>query len=323
MKAIAIAAVFFVAATVLAGCSSKDSSSSAAATTVTFDASKGAIRGIVIDDRYRPVPDAEVLLTQLGTTVTSDSEGQFGFGNLEPGAYLALTKSKDHEAAPKNIDIVPGQYTDVEIQARRIFSQDGSIITTQYSVFIDCAFEAVVVSAIQEKPSCTGDETGDSARANFDTTFPAADAKNLTYMITEFLFNKVGDYGVVVGVAPGGSYDTYYAEGNVVQGVYQRFENQPKVVDNRTGETANRNVKFNPAKPFSTTVFPHGQAYGELHGATRDFGTATGHPICVGDGGCEGVGVALGVKAKIVQTTFLGKPNVDPDTYAVLKPAAA
>ncbi|MES2154222.1 MAG: carboxypeptidase-like regulatory domain-containing protein [bacterium] len=315
--------VFLVAllvATLLAGCGSKGSPAASNDGGLPPLGDKGAIKGIVIDDRYRPIEGALVLLTPSGLTDTTDTLGQFLFSDLQPGAYVLQVNAKDHEAAPKNVDVMAGQYAEVEAPARRIFSQDGAIITSQYSVFIDCAVEAVIYSAIVEKPSCTGDTTGDSARDGFSTDLHV-DAKNVTYVVSEFLFSNKGNYGLVIGRTTDGQYDTYFAEGNVVDAVYQRLQLQPKMVDNRTGETAGRNIKFDLSKPYETTVFPHAQLYNELHGATRDIGTATGHPICVGDGGCNGVGVALGVKAKIVQSIFIGPPASPIETYALLKPA--
>lgn len=318
MRLLFLLSTAILAASALAGCGG---TVNPPPTTTRPPDNEGAINGLLIDDRYRPIPDATLFLAPVGLTTTSDLAGQFSFAPLEPGPYSLVVNAAGHEAAPRAVDVVGGQYTEVEAQARRIFSDDGTVITTQYAVFIDCAAEAVIYSVIPERPSCTLDTTGDSARSGFETDL-GSEAKNVTYVVTEFLFNNAGNYGLVIGRQDStGNFDTYFAEGDVANGVYKRFQMEPRAIDNRTGETAGRNVRFDLTQPFQTTVFPHAQFYTELHELTRQVGEASGNPVCVGDGGCNGVGVAIGTKAKIVQTTFLGTPPVTVETYVTLKPA--
>src|SRR5689334_19437204 len=88
----------FVAA--LSGCAkSAEIQTQADAERPDLAAGKGAISGLVIDDRYRPVPDALVVLTPGGLTTTSDTAGQFSFSDLTPGPYLLQVQAADHEAA--------------------------------------------------------------------------------------------------------------------------------------------------------------------------------------------------------------------------------
>jgi hypothetical protein len=270
---------------------------------------KGAITGLVIDDRYRPVAGAFILLTPGGLSATSDELGQFQVLDLEPGSYVALAQAKDHEAAPRNADVRSGEYTELELQARRIFSDAGSIITTEYSIFIDCAEEAVVIanSGETEGVSCMMDQSGDSARGGFDTTISPRDANLTTYMVTEVLFNQKGTYATVIGLVDDtDSFSTYYAEADTLDDVYQRIQMRKGTVDNRTGEdTGGRNVKWNADKTFTTFIFPHGMFYREMQ---ENFGL-------------WGLGVSVGVKAKIIQSVFLGEPRDDIEAYALLKPA--
>ncbi|MES2154229.1 MAG: carboxypeptidase-like regulatory domain-containing protein [bacterium] len=295
--------------TALAGCGGKATTVVETQTLPAVNADKGAITGLVLDDRYRVVPDATVLLTPLGLTAKSDDGGRFSFGPLDPGAYVLLVNSKDHEAAPKNVDVAAGKYTEVEVEARRTFSQDGFVITTQFSIFIDCSEEAVIIanSGKTEGVSCMMDQSGDSARASFDTTFAPADANLTTYMVTEALANLKGSYSLVVGTVDStDSVTSEYADYTCIDGTYARVQMQANKADTRPGESDNgATAKWKPAGKFTTLIFPRSSTYTTIHGAT----------------GLWGAGVVLGFKAKIVQSTFLGPPTIDVGNYTVLKPS--
>ncbi|HEX2066990.1 MAG TPA: hypothetical protein VHI93_09280, partial [Candidatus Thermoplasmatota archaeon] len=74
-----LAAVAVTLALSLAGCGGKGGTPTGGATTGPLDPTRGAIAGLVIDDVYRPVPGALVLLQPVGLTATSDRSGQFAF----------------------------------------------------------------------------------------------------------------------------------------------------------------------------------------------------------------------------------------------------
>ncbi len=308
-KGLALGLVFICA--VLAGCGGKSDSSGDAGAPLPPD--KGAIRGVTIDDRFRPVPDAEMLLFPIGLTTTSGVDGEFEFLNLAPGAYVLRVQADGHEASPISVDAVAGEYTEVEAVARRVFSSEGAVLVTQYSVFIDCSFEALAIAGTGA--GCMADQSGDSTRTGFDTDLDPADANITTYMVTEILYNKQADapgqggYGVVIGVLDSSNFfEIYYAESDLIKGTYQRIQNEAGKVNNRTDEdVGGRNVKWPPGKLFTTAIFPHGTGYTELQNNPTGIGL-------------WGAGASVGVKAKIVQSIFLGPPNADIETYCVLCP---
>lgn len=312
MQFAAVLIVTLSVAAFLAGCGAKTEPPTAATGTCTdcLSNGKGAITGVVIDDRYRPVPDALVVLTPSGLTAKSDAEGQFQFGPLEPGSYVVLAQAKDHEAAPKNADVKAGEYTELEVQARRTFNQNGLIITTQFSIFIDCSEEAVVIAneGATEGVSCMMDQSGDSARGSFDSQLSPADANLTTYMVTEAISNQKGSYSLVVGTLDAqGNVNKEYADATCIDGTYARVQMQPKKADTRPGEQENgATAKWPAADKFTTIIFPRSNTYQQVHDQT----------------GLWGAGVVLGFKAKIVQTVFLGPPGLDIGSYAVLKPAS-
>ncbi|MEA3189787.1 MAG: Carboxypeptidase regulatory-like domain [Thermoplasmata archaeon] len=322
MRAILLVAV--LAAAGLAGCSGgTDSDPSLPTPDAPIAAGKGAISGLVIDDRYRPIPGAVVSLFPLGLQATSDSLGQFAFFDLEPGAYEAVVQAANHEAAPLPVDVVEGEYTEVELEARRVFSENGRIITTQYSVFIPCAADYVVNGIIV---GCLADSSGDSWRPGFTTDVTKMGA-NLTYMVHEAKMNQVGDYDLQVRASDGSSSGgERYAVGFMRDTDYLKMTNQHGVKNEEHNEQDN-NVPWNNTAPFDILVFMSGEqreALNELSGTTcnkdvDDLNRAVGSPARTCN--WRGVGATFGIKATFIQSLFVGPPEVDLAGYHTLGPS--
>ncbi len=298
-----VLAALLLCTMLLAGCSGGGGNGGGGAdpTDGPLKAGKGAISGLLIDDRFRPIPGGTILLTPIGLTQTSDGNGEFAFTNLEPGAYLAAVQVEGHEAVPTNVEVAEDEYAELELMARRIVSEGGRIITQEYSIFMTCTMEAVVVAG--NGLNCFFDLSGDSERTAFDTNLTMY--SNITYMITEAKFNQVGGYDFVIAKDVDGDnfLDDYWAEGTIIDGNYIRVVNQARAV-NTEHNVQDRNLKWDPTKTdFTTTVFPHGEFYNELNEA-----------------GLWGAGVDVGIRAKVIQSVFIGAPEVDINTYEVLAP---
>ncbi|HLF16873.1 MAG TPA: carboxypeptidase-like regulatory domain-containing protein [Candidatus Thermoplasmatota archaeon] len=291
-----------------AGCSDGGGGGGGGETTTLppIEAGKGAITGLLIDDAFRPLPGGLVLLGPVGLTTTSDAEGVFSFTDLDPGSYVARADVADHEAAPQPIEVREGEYAELNLVARRISSESGRIITNEYSIFMTCTAEVVIVAG--NGLNCFFDFSGESERTGFNSNITDI-AADVTYMVTEAKFNQVGDYGFVIAIDDDGDQilDRYWAEAEVLDTDYVRTVNLNGEVNNETN--AGRNIPWEPAiDNFFTTVFPHGEFYTEINENT-DL-------ICVD--GCSGVGVDAGIRGKIIQSIFIGEPTVDINTYAVL-----
>ncbi len=300
--------------TVLAGCASNSSSNQGDGSGLPeLAADKGAIAGIVIDDRFRPVPDALVLLTPGGFTTTSDSEGQFSFGNLPPGSYVIQVQADDHEAAPQNADVVAGEYTDAEVEARRIFSDDGNVITTQFSVFIPCAASFVANGVVA---NCLLDGSGDTYRPGF-TMKALNKSLDWTVLVTEMLANQKATYSVQVrhdnGEPAGGE---RYSVAHVDQGVYAKMVNWRGKV-NDVDNAQRSNVPFNGTKPYATILFLTGD---NSEDAQEVFDTVCQPSVPETCRTATGAGAAFGIKAKFVQSLFIGEPATPIATYCTLAP---
>lgn len=297
-------AALLLASLALAGCGGKDAADGGEGIQPALKDGKGAIAGLVIDDVYRPVPDALVLLSN-GATATSDASGQFSVTDLEPGAYILRVQAEGHESAPQGVEVAAGEYAEAELVARRVFSEGGRIITNEYSIFMTCTMEAVVVSG--NGLNCFFDLSGESERTSFTTDLRGV--RGVTYMVTEVKFNQVGDYDFVLAIDDDGDsfLDRYWAEASIVDGDYARVVSLNGTANEE--HDAGRNEVWQPdVDPFATTVFPHGEFYNELNGATQD--------VCVD--GCGGLGMDVGVRGKVIQSVFIGPPEVDVASYRVL-----
>lgn len=275
-------------------------------------ADKGAIAGLLIDDRYRPVPDALILLTPVGLTATTDSAGQFEFLDLQPGAYVMQIQVDDHEAAPVTVDINGGQYTESEIQARRMFSEAGNIITTQFSAFIPCQANFIVNGV---NANCVVDLSGDSFRDGF-VTAKLNKTLNWTVMVSEVLLNQVGDFQFQVrednGEVGGGE---RYGTVDIVDSAYGKIVNhRGKISEQNVQRNA---VPFNGTKPFDTVVFLTGEFKDESQGAFDSVCQPSVPQTCRTT---TGAGAAFGVKARMIQSLFIGEPTQPITTYCLLAP---
>lgn len=316
MKALFV--VGLVASMVLAGCGGKDGGDgSDGGGTTALKAGKGAISGLLINDVFRPVPDGLVLIQELGLTQTSDASGQFTFADLEPGSYVLRVQADGHEAAPQTVEVKEGEYTEAEVVARRVFNAAGAVLTNEFSVFVPCAagFIANGVTA-----NCVLDLSGDSYRSSFTSNL--TEVQNITYMVTEWKFNQVGDWNGQVrednGEPAGGE---RYATVDIVQGDYAKVIMELGALVGPEYDVQRNAVPWNNTKEFATAIFLNGQFKNEAQDGydqvplVCDTTSGADHPVLCS---ATGLGAAFGVKAKIVQSVFLGEPDIDLAAYCVL-----
>jgi hypothetical protein len=253
--ALAVAAI--VLATTLAGCGGKSTPPViGGGTQPPLPADKGAIAGLVIDDVYRPVPKALILIEKAGLTATSDGEGQFTFTGLDPGAYVLKVQAEGHASAPRTVEVVAGQYAEAEVQADRLFNSGPRIVTTEFSVFVPCA---VSVVASTQAFDCTLDLSGDTFRAAFEANYTAYG--NVTYLVTEMLSNHKaapGQGALKIVVRDGVTRDDpYYASRFTVDSNYIKVVMRLGEVSKDDAEPG-RNQKWTNDRKLETALFPQG-----------------------------------------------------------------
>lgn len=314
MNPVAALLLSLLCASLLAGCSGGGEETTGPTDPLPPD--KGAVTGLLIDDRYRPVPNALLLLTPAALTVTSDALGQFQFVGLTPGPYLLKATAADHEAAPVNIDVQAGQYTEVEVMARRTFSDTGAIVTTEYSVFIPCSVSVPIQTTSVD---CTGDTSGDTGRFGFDADYRKY-RSNVTYLVTEMLANhkaeQSGALKVVVRDAATQD-DPYFASKYTTDGNYLKLVMKYDNVS--LDDTENRNVAWKNRHVLETALFAQGMLKAESQSLLD--AACPADPAGASCFESRGLGPQVGVKAKFIQTLFIGPPSVAIDTYAVLAPS--
>ncbi len=287
--------VALLAGMLLAGCGSPDNPQATNGSQPPIEAGKGAISGLLIDDVYRPIAKALILVQGAGLTATTDDAGQFTLLNLNPGAYILVMQADGFEAAPKNVDVKEGLYNPVEYQARRIVNQGSQILTEEYSVFIPCTFAVPVAGWVTF--NCVLDLSGDSFRSSTDplnySAFP-----DLTYLVAEAKMNRVGSYNFVVRPPGSDVNGTSYGDAVVQDTDYA------KVILKKNELNPGGNIPWYNHKTLEAALFVSGQIP-----VSPDPGFPNGGP---------GLGANVAVRATIIVSVFLGLPTVDVESYHLL-----
>lgn len=289
--------VLMLIAVAFAGCA-ESSEGPSVGTEGDLSDGKGGILGLLIDDIYRPIAGAEVLLQPVGLIATADENGEFGFRDLEPGAYVLRVSSEKHEAIPFKVEVFADEYSEAEVSARRLVDNDGALITYEYAVFVDCALSLVVALPFE----CSTDLSGDSSRREFEADY--TEYPDVSYLVTEMLANNPGRFEVDMWW-PGETLDdeSYFYANDVFSGEYIKMVLTYNET-NTENEAIFTNDPWDNQFPIQTEVLLFGEGSEEL-GSIDDFFL----------GG--GVGVHLAVKAKFMHSLFLGEPQEDITTYCV------
>lgn len=285
MKLNAFLVAALTASVVLAGCTDDGDAAPVDGEIVDSETyslgNKGAINGLVVDDRFRPIVGARVLLQEIGSTIEANENGEFQFIDLEPGTYTVRVNAEGHEATPQKVRVDEGVFSDLSVIARRIINEGGTILTQEFAIFIDCWIP------FWTELNCFLDMSLDSKRAGFTADY--LDVKDISYVNSEFWFDQAGSYSGRVGVCNGESFSTWHSK-TIDQYGRLLLTNDAGQWENRTDDS-NLDGHLREQK-FCTVVFPNGQ-----------FGP---------------VGFGISTKAQIMQSVFLGEPEVDLDAYCVL-----
>ncbi|MGB1697198.1 MAG: carboxypeptidase regulatory-like domain-containing protein [Thermoplasmatota archaeon] len=273
-------------------------------------AGKGAIAGVVFDDRFRPVVGASILLQPLGLTTESNEVGEFNFVDLDPETYTLRTSAEGHEAKPLKVRVTEGIFEEAQISARRTATGEETIITEHHAAFVACNVSAPIVTAncgIAVPP----DVSGDSDRQNLVVDYTKY-GENMTYLLIEMHTNKDARTGGAQKiVARGSSTDTYYINDYITEGSYLKMwakygEHSPFDAEDRNGNWTNQ-------EGLVIQLWAQGLLKDETGPV---FQTALGPVFGTVDN--RGFGPQVGLKANYLVTLFLGETSEDIETYCGL-----
>ena len=146
------ALAFLMLAATLAGCSGGDADAQAPAEADAFgdlglkaSETTGILLGVVVDETIKPLAGADVqvdLPAGGSRNATTDGEGRFAFGALEPGTYLVRAALLNYAPAQASADVVAGvdQPAILKVQLARLYSQEPYSVPLKFEGFIQCGY---------------------------------------------------------------------------------------------------------------------------------------------------------------------------------------
>ena len=124
----------------------------------------GAIRGVVVDERIVPVPDADVLVrgANVERTTQTDEQGRFVFSSLPAGTYFLEATSLLHQMAQTSVEVVAGvaEPPVTKLLAARLFTQEPFVEQFKVDGFIQCNQAGVVYGSAPCITDFTGQVSG-------------------------------------------------------------------------------------------------------------------------------------------------------------------
>lgn len=165
----------------------------------------GGIRGILVDDRFRPLEltdqprtefqvDGFIILQETGEQLRTTANGEFESAPLEPGRYTLRFNIDGHEVVPQTVTVAAGEVSETTVVARRTVSSADLIIQDEFAIFIPCTI-SFIVSPMQA--DCIPDMSEETTRYVFRMELDENDAKRgANFLLTEMLLNKDAGNGL-------------------------------------------------------------------------------------------------------------------------------
>lgn len=105
---------------------------------------KGILLGVVVDEAIRPIKDATVTLNMPGggkSEKTTDTEGRFAYGDLDPGTYFLVVKHQLYTEVQASAEVVAGDKDPrvLRVQLERLFAQDPFSELIAFDGYLACS----------------------------------------------------------------------------------------------------------------------------------------------------------------------------------------
>lgn len=267
---------------------------------------EGAIAGLVVDDRFRPVAGATVIARPDDWVARTDASGQFSFVDLRPDTYTLVVGAEGHEAAPTEVDVVPGAWTEATVMARRTagVSDPPGRIVTEYTLWQSCTLSGVTFST-----NC-GYVIGDNVRTGNVEDYTHLD--NVGELVVELRFDRPGRFQIRLGEASGCDDQGYQCDHYewIFHDVIE--ESYAKVVlphqETRNVSRFEASGSWRNEHPATLTFWPVGDL---------DTGPATEQVPLPLPFESYGAGFAISHHVDIAQTVFVGDHGIDVEAYCV------
>jgi hypothetical protein len=307
------------AAVALAGCAEGDADGPGAAE------GRGAIAGLLLDDRFRPIhltdtPETAfdaagfVLLQETGEQAQTSVNGEFTFPDVEPGAYTLRVQAAGHEAMPQTIEVKAQEVSETSVVARRISTASNTILTEEHSLFMTCQTYTVFASWATE---CFIDLSKDSFRYSVWRDFTQIDG--LTWLVAEMKLNQVPE--------DGGTFDGHIRQERGVHYTtvktptdFLKMHAIPGGLSPDPVPDGDTFVEWPNTARVEIALYGSGALGKEVGDAYAPVYEAIGKdlPPPANSGMNSGLGIRIAPQAELVISLFLGEPETDPSTYCVL-----
>jgi hypothetical protein len=327
VRALAIVVIFLAVG--LAGCVANETDDTAIVGStegLELAAGKGAISGLLIDDRYRPIEltdtasseyqrEGFILLQETGEQIQTDENGEFGFLDLDPGMYTLRAQIDGHEAKPQKVRVSEGVFEEIDISARRLVINTGAIVTEHYAAFMDCGIFFVAYSA---NPGCIPDTSGDTDRFDFFVDY--SQYSTITWLVAETLFNNAPNNGEQLDVVIRRTLGEDFTSGVIKSGTYIKLHLKINETSPDPDVAGDEWLVWMNEGEMQMAIFGGGSFGEEIGDAYEPVYEAAGKdlPSLGSTSMRRGAGFMLGVKANFLNSAFLGEPETDPLQYCQL-----
>ena len=158
MRLAPLALALALLAVVLAGCSGEPPAAADGGTLGSLDSvevdlssTRGAIKGVVVDDAIRPLAGANLTLTPGGQTKASDANGVLVFEGLEPGVYFVAASLFGHAATQASVDVAAGEAESVRLLLAAVYTPQPYHDVYRYQGFMEAyaSFASFAVEVVE------------------------------------------------------------------------------------------------------------------------------------------------------------------------------